>query len=168
MSAATPLEVEVVTLDWKFLFLYPSEGVATVDRLVIPAGRPVHFRLTSASVMQSFDIPRLGSQVYAMAGMVTQVSLMAGKPGQFRGLNTQYNGVHFPEDHFVTEALPQAAFAKWVAAAKASSNPLDKAALSRVMQRSVPPAPVTFSSYRKGLFERIVHSFHIADTRAPS
>ena len=80
-STAKPVEVEVVSLDWKWLFIYPDEGVATVNQLVIPVGSPVHFRLTSSGVMNSFFVPQLGSQIYTMAGMTSQLSLQADKPG---------------------------------------------------------------------------------------
>ena len=84
-SAAAPLEVEVVSLDWKWLFIYPDEGIASVNRLVVPVGTPVRFRLTSASVMNSFFVPQLGSQIYTMPGMTTRLNLQADQPGRLPG-----------------------------------------------------------------------------------
>ena len=91
-AAQPPVEVQVVALDWKWLFIYPDEGVATVNQLVIPVGRPVHLSLTSGTVMQSLLIPQLAGQIYAMAGMKTQLNLAASRAGVFRGQNTQFNG----------------------------------------------------------------------------
>ena len=89
-SNTPPLEVQVVSLDWKWLFIYPSQGVASVNRLVVPAGVPIHFSLTSASVMNAFFIPQLGSMIYTMNGMTTQLNLQADAPGSFRGLSSHY------------------------------------------------------------------------------
>src|SRR5579863_10646469 len=94
-SKQPPLEVEVVSLDWKWLFIYPNDGVATVNQLYIPAGRPVHFRLTSSGVMNSFFVPQLGSQIYTMSGMTSQLSLQADKAGTYRGLSAQFSGAGF-------------------------------------------------------------------------
>ena len=99
-SSAKPVEVEVVSLDWKWLFLYPEEGVATVNQLVIPVGAPVHFRLTSSGVMNSFFVPQLGSQIYTMAGMTSQLSLQADQPGETRGLSAQFSGQGFADMRF--------------------------------------------------------------------
>ena len=93
--AGTPIQIEAVALDWKWMFIYPTQGVATVNRLVIPAGQPVHLRLTSATVMQSFLVPKLAGQIYAMAGMQTQLNLQADAPGRFWGENTQFNRYAF-------------------------------------------------------------------------
>ena len=94
-SEQPALRVQVIGYDWKWLFIYPDEGVASIGELAIPAGRPVAMQLTSATVMQSLQIPALGSQIYAMGGMVTQLHLEATKPGRFMGENTMYNGNGF-------------------------------------------------------------------------
>ena len=99
-SSVKPLEVEVVSLDWKWLFIYPDQGVASVNQLVVPAGTPIHFRLTSATVMNSFFVPRLGSQIYTMAGMTTQLNLKADAPGVYPGLSAQFSGAGFSEMRF--------------------------------------------------------------------
>ncbi|GAN53522.1 cytochrome c oxidase subunit II [Tanticharoenia sakaeratensis] len=109
-----PLRVQVVALNWKWLFIYPDQHVASVDKLAIPAGRPVRFFLTSDSTMQSFFIPALGSQIYAMAGMVTQLNLQAINPGHFDGKNTQFNGMGFQDDRFDVEALSENDFQAWI------------------------------------------------------
>ena len=94
-SNAAPLEIQVVSLDWKWLFIYPTQGIASVNRLVVPAGTPIHFRLTSATVMNSFFVPQLGSQIYTMAGMATQLNLLADQPGTYPGLSAQFSGEGF-------------------------------------------------------------------------
>jgi len=108
-----PLEVQVIGLDWKWLFLYPEQGIATVNELVLPAGRPVQLRLTSDTVMQSLLLPRLGGQIYAMAGMQTQRYLQIPAPGQFEGRNAQYSGEGFQDQHFPARVLAEADFQAW-------------------------------------------------------
>ena len=98
--------MQVVSLDWKWLFIYPSQGVASVNQLVVPAGVPIHFSLTSASVMNAFFIPQLGSMIYTMNGMTTQLNLQADAPGTFRGLSSHYSGDGFSDMHFDVLAVP--------------------------------------------------------------
>jgi cytochrome o ubiquinol oxidase subunit 2 len=113
-SSVKPLEVQVIALDWKWLFIYPERNVAAVNELAFPVNRPVDFRITSNTVMNSFFIPRLGGQIYAMAGMETQLHLMANKPGSYFGENIQYSGRGFPYQHFVARATPLQGFGAWV------------------------------------------------------
>ena len=112
---ADPLRVDVVALDWKWLFIYPDQGVAAVNQLVIPAGTPVEFRLTSATVMNSFFVPQLGSQIYTMGGMTTHLNLLADKPGEFPGFSANFSGDGFSEMRFVVKAVPAGDFDAWVA-----------------------------------------------------
>ena len=105
-SSVKPLEIQVIALDWKWLFIYPEQHVAAVNELAFPVNRPVNFRITSNTVMNSFFIPRLGGQIYAMAGMETQLHLMANKPGSYFGENIQYSGRGFPYQNFVARATP--------------------------------------------------------------
>ncbi|WJM25801.1 cytochrome ubiquinol oxidase subunit II [Novosphingobium resinovorum] len=151
-----PLEVQVVALDWKWLFIYPEEEVATVNRLVIPVGRPVHLSLTSGTVMQSLLIPQLAGQIYAMAGMTTHLNLAASRPGLFRGQNTQFNGRGFQDQKFDVVAADAAAYERWVAGVRAGGRPLDGAALKRITAQSVMPTPQLFSGVPPGLFRSIV------------
>ena len=101
-----PLEVEVVSLDWRWLFIYPHERIATVNRLVVPTGVPVRFRLTSTSVMNSFFVPQLGSQIYTMAGMTTQLNLQADQAGTYPGISAQFSGPGFSDMRFTLVAIP--------------------------------------------------------------
>lgn len=155
-AAQPPLEVQVVALDWKWLFIYPKEGIATVNRLVIPVGRPVHLSLTSGTVMQSLLIPQLAGQIYAMAGMTTHLNLAASRTGVFRGENTQFNGRGFQDQKFNVVATDDAAYERWVARVQAGGRPLDKAALSQVTAQSVMPTPLVFSRVPPDLFGSIV------------
>lgn len=155
-SVQRPLEVQVVALDWKWLFIYPDAGVATVNRLVIPVGRPVHLSLTSGTVMQSLLIPQLAGQIYAMAGMTTQLNLAASRPGVFRGENTQYNGRGFQDQKFDVIAADAAAYERWLARARINGRPLDGAALARITARSVQPAPQVFTRVPPGLFRSMI------------
>ncbi len=123
-----PVRVDVVSLDWKWLFIYPDYGVASVNRLIIPAGRPIDFKLTSQSMMNSFFIPQLGSQIYAMAGMQTQLHLIADRPGTYAGLSSAFSGPGFSDMHFDAVASDEKGFARWVEQAKRSPLTLDKTA----------------------------------------
>lgn len=122
-----PLEVEVVSLDWKWLFIYPDLKIASVNELAIPAGTPVHFRLTSGSVMNTFFVPRLGSQIYTMAGMQTQLSLLADQPGSYEGISSNFSGDGFSDMKFVTRSMSDDDFESWVEHARGSGAVLSSA-----------------------------------------
>jgi cytochrome o ubiquinol oxidase subunit 2 len=150
-----PLEVQVVSLDWKWLFIYPEQGVASVNRLIIPAGVPVHFSLTSASVMNAFFIHRLGSMIYTMNGMVTQVNLQADKPGTYWGQSAQYSGDGFSDMHFVTNAVAPADFASWVAKTKGQGPSLDATAYAGLAKQGLVKQAYDYGAVEPGLFDRI-------------
>ena len=155
-STVAPLEIEVVSLDWKWLFIYPKERVALVNQLVIPAGVPVHFRLTSASVMNAFFIPQLGSMIYTMNGMATELWLLANAPGTFRGLSSHYSGEGFSDMNFEVRAVPADQFAGWVATTRGDGTALDEAAYSKLARPSVKVAPSAFGAVDPDLFKKIV------------
>jgi cytochrome o ubiquinol oxidase subunit II len=155
-STSPPLEIQVVSLDWKWLFIYPNERVALVNQLVIPAGVPVHFRLTSASVMNAFFIPQLGSMIYTMNGMATELWLRADSPGTFRGLSSHYSGEGFSDMHFEVRAVPTDQFAGWVASTRGSGTALDVAAYSTLAKPSAKVAPSAFAAVDQDLFKKIV------------
>jgi cytochrome o ubiquinol oxidase subunit II len=157
LPSHTPaLEVQVVSLDWKWLFIYPGQGVASVNQLVIPAGQPVHFSITSASVMNTFFVPQLGSMIYAMHGMVTQLNLQADHPGAYFGESTQFSGDGFADMNFTVRSLPPAAFAAWAAAAHGAGPALDLQSYTQLEQQSERVAPYTFSTVQPGVFQAIV------------
>jgi cytochrome o ubiquinol oxidase subunit 2 len=150
------LQIDVVALDWKWLFLYPAQHIATVNRLIVPAGQPVHFSLTSGTVMQSLFMPRLAGQIYAMDGMTTQLNFEVAKPGTYLGENTQYNGDGFARDKFAIQAVPVVAFAKWVAQARHNPTTLDGSTYQSLSRQSVLPAPLNFGYFAPDLFARIL------------
>ncbi|SDT45321.1 ubiquinol oxidase subunit II [Bradyrhizobium canariense] len=152
-SAQAPLDVEVVSLDWKWLFIYPTQGIASVNRLVVPVGTPIRFRLTSASVMNSFFIPQLGSQIYIMPGMTTRLNLQADRPGVYKGLSAQFSGEGFSDMRFDLAAVPQDQFEAWVKAAKTQGGMLDSASYSALARPSKAIAPTTYAGVSPGLFE---------------
>jgi cytochrome o ubiquinol oxidase subunit 2 len=123
---------------------------------VIPAGVPVHFALTSASVMNAFFIPRLGSMIYTMNGMATQLNLVADRPGTYRGLSSHYSGDGFADMHFDVQALPEDGFARWVAATRGDGPTLDAPAYAALAKQSTAVAPFTYRAVDPDLFDRIV------------
>ncbi|MBS9719675.1 cytochrome ubiquinol oxidase subunit II [Tianweitania sp. BSSL-BM11] len=166
-SDKPPLTVEVIGLDYKWLFVYPEQNIASVGVLALPVDRPVRFRLTSDTVMQSFMIPALGSQIYAMAGMVTELNLLADRPAVLMGQNTQFNGLGFQNQKFDTLAMPQADFDRWIANAKQAERPLDQDAYSIVSEKGKladlrsrfdfdPSKGLIFSSVEPALFATVV------------
>ncbi|HEU4669609.1 MAG TPA: ubiquinol oxidase subunit II [Dyella sp.] len=161
-SSAAPLDVQVVGLDWKWLFIYPDQHIATLDTLVLPVGRAVHLHLTSDTVMQSLLMPRLAGQIYAMPGMITQLWLRADRPGDFSGENTQYNGSGFARQKFAVHAVDAGDFRRWVGQVRADGDVLDARRYHRIARRGVPAAPERFGQVEAGLFERIVAKYHAA------
>jgi cytochrome o ubiquinol oxidase subunit 2 len=154
-SSAKPLEIEVVSLDWKWLFIYPQQGVASVNRLVVPTGTPLHFRITSATVFNIFFVPRLGSQIYAMNGMTSQLNLQADQPGHYLGLSAHFSGDGFSDMQFDTVAESGAQFAQWIARTRAGGPALDSAAYRALLKQSRVAVPYTYKSVEQGLFDSV-------------
>jgi cytochrome o ubiquinol oxidase subunit 2 len=154
-SQEKPLEVQVVSLDWKWLFIYPEAGVASVNDLVLPAKVPVHFSLTSASVMNMFFVPQLGSMVATMNRMVTQLWLQADQTGELFGLSSQYSGGGFAGMKFTVRALPPDQFQQWITTAHQKGPALDPAAYIALSQPSQDVAPYTYSSVTPNLFDNV-------------
>ena len=159
VSAVKPLTVQVVAMNWKWLFIYPEQGVASVNELVIPVGTPVQFLITSDSVMNSFFIPRLGGQIYAMAGMQTELNLQADEPGTYRGLDTQFSGAGFSGMHFETRATPVEAFEHWVKDTRKGRLVLDDTRLKQLEVPSEDVTPTRFSRVTPQLFESILQKY---------
>jgi cytochrome o ubiquinol oxidase subunit 2 len=155
-SNEPPLEVQVVSLDWKWLFIYPSQGLASVNKLVVPARRPLHFSLTSASVMNAFFIPQLGSMIYTMNGMTTRLNLQADAPGVFLGLSSHYSGDGFSDMHFDVLAAPAEQFAAWVENARKTGSTLDSTSYAALAKQSMNISPFIFGAVDPELFQQIV------------
>jgi cytochrome o ubiquinol oxidase subunit 2 len=154
-AQARALDVEVVSLDWRWLFIYPHEGIATVNYLVVPVGTPVHFKLTSTSVMNSFFIPQLGSQIYTMPGMTTQLNLLADQPGSYPGLSAQFSGPGFSDMHFKVRAESSNDFTMWVDQTRGKGDPLDAPAVADLMHPTRGSAERTYGSVVDDPFESI-------------
>ena len=145
-----------MALDWKWLFIYPDQGIAAVNQLVMPAETPVSFRLTSATVMNSFFVPQLGSQIYTMGGMTTHLNLLADKPGEYPGFSANFSGDGFSDMRFIVKAVPAGDFDGWVAKARGSGSALDDAGYAALAKPSEAVPPTTYRSVEPELFERIV------------
>jgi cytochrome o ubiquinol oxidase subunit 2 len=156
VSTIKPVTVQVVSLDWKWLFIYPDQGVATVNQLTIPIGKPVSFELTSSGVMNSFFVPQLGSQIYTMAGMVTRLQLQADLPGTYRGLSAQYSGNGFADMRFNVDAVPAENFAQWVDATHSAGPVLDTQAYAALAKPSKAVEPFSFGAVAPNLFNGIL------------
>jgi cytochrome o ubiquinol oxidase subunit II len=150
------LEVQVVSLDWKWLFIYPDQHVASVNQLVLPAGVPVHFSLTSASVMNQFFVPQLGGMIATMNRMVTHLNLQADRTGTFYGQSAQFSGDGFSDMHFAVRAVSAQEFSSWVAATQREGPALDRASYTTLAAQSRDVAPFTYRSADRDLFAAIV------------
>jgi cytochrome o ubiquinol oxidase subunit 2 len=157
-SSTKPLEIEVVSLDWKWLFIYPEQGVASVNEVVAPAGVALHFQLTSASVFNVFFVPRLGSEIYSMYGMVTQLNLQADRPGIYHGLGAHFSGEGFSDMAFDLRAVTPEEFSAWASATSASaSGPvLDEAAYRKLLVQTQNLKPYSYRAVARDLFGDIV------------
>jgi cytochrome o ubiquinol oxidase subunit 2 len=151
------LDVEVVALDWKWLFIYPEQGIATVNELAAPVDRPIRFKITSSTVMNSFFIPALAGQIYAMPGMETKLHAVINKPGEFRGMSANYSGGGFSDMHFKFHGLSQADFDAWVAHAKASGGDLTRAAYLSLEKPSEKVAVRQYAAVDPELFNAVVN-----------
>jgi len=154
-AEAAPIEVEVVSLDWKWLFIYPREGVATVNELVVPAGMPVKMRLTSQGVMNSLLVPQLGSQIYTMSGMATALNLKADRPGSYAGFSAQFSGDGFSDMRFNLRAVPPAEYSRWIAQARVGGRKLDPTAYATLAKPGKAEAGM-YAWVAPGLFDTII------------
>ncbi|SIN92501.1 cytochrome bo3 quinol oxidase subunit 2 [Bradyrhizobium erythrophlei] len=158
-SDVAPVNVEVVALNWKWLFIYPDYGVATVNHLAIPVRTPINFRLTSESIMNSFFIPQLGSQIYAMAGMQTLLHLIADEAGTYPGRSSAFSGPGFSDMHFDTVAMPREQFDASLRQAKSAPVILDQATYKLLEEPSIKTPVTTHAKVAPGLFDSTVDQF---------
>jgi cytochrome o ubiquinol oxidase subunit 2 len=165
-SKTKPLEVQVVSLDWKWLFIYPQQGVASVNQLVAPVGVPVHFQITSGSVMNVFFVPQVGTMIYAMNGMTTQLNLQADRLGSFDGLSAQFSGDGFSDMRFQWQSVSADQFAAWATAARTNGPVLDRAAYDQLKQQSHKVRPYTYRAVQPDLYQAIT-SLKIAPGPGP-
>jgi cytochrome o ubiquinol oxidase subunit 2 len=156
-SNARPVRIQVVALDWKWLFIYPELDIATVNYFAIPIATPVEFLLTSATVMNDFFVPQLGSQIYAMPGMTTHLNLMADRAGDYPGFAAHFSGDGFSDMRIAVRAMPAAEFDTWLAKARGAAA-LDAGAYARLARAGISEEPQTYRSVDPDLFERIVQN----------
>ncbi|WP_371822996.1 ubiquinol oxidase subunit II [Raoultella sp. HC6] len=158
-SSQPPLTVEVVATDWKWVFIYPEQGIATVNDLVFPVNRPVSFQITSDATMNTFFIPQLGGQIYAMAGMRTQLNLIANETGDYAGMSGNFSGPGFSDMKFVAHATSASQFDAWVSQVKQGDHPLDFSGFKRLALPSEKHPPEYFSAVEHGLFQSVIDQF---------
>ena len=157
-SAVRPVNVQVVSLDWKWLFIYPDQGIASVNHLTVPVATPITFELTSSGVMNSFFVPQLGSQIYTMSGMATHLQLQADHPGSYPGLSAQFSGDGFADMRFAVDAVPADEFARWVTATRSTGPTLDAGTYADLAKPSEKVSPFTYQAIAPDLFNQIVMS----------
>ncbi len=151
-----PLEIQVVSLDWKWLFIYPEQGVATVNELVLPMNRQVRFRITSSSVMNTFYVPAMAGMIYSMPGMETRLHAVLNKPGRFEGLSANYSGAGFSDMHFTVDSVDDAGFAKWASEARSAPAKLDMATYIQLEKPSEKVPAIRYAAFQPQLFDRIL------------
>lgn len=166
-----PMLIQAIALPWKWLFIYPEQGIATVNYLVVPVGEQVEYWITADNVpMSAFFIPQLGSQIYAMAGMRTRLHLLANHPGVYEGLNTQFNGGGFSDMHFTVHAVPATEMQTWIEEVKKSPSQLTEEAYQLLLKPSVANKPQFFSNASGDFFQKVIdiymHTFGTAHPRA--
>ncbi|QYK13292.1 ubiquinol oxidase subunit II [Shewanella rhizosphaerae] len=157
---AEPIIVEVVSLNWKWLFIYPEQGIASVNELAFPANVPVNFKISSDTAMNSFFIPQLGSQIYSMAGMTTKLHLIANEPGTYKGISANYSGAGFTGMKFNAIATPtRGDFNAWVAKVKREGATLGPESYRELAKESSNNPVSYYASVSDGLFEQIVMQY---------
>jgi cytochrome o ubiquinol oxidase subunit 2 len=151
-----PLTIQAVSLDWKWLFIYPDQKVATINTLTVPAGVPLQFELTSASVMNVFFIPQFGSMIYTMNGMATRLNLRADRPGTYEGLSAHFSGDGFSDMHFEVHVVPSEQFSKWAQDAASADKALDERSYQALAKPSMNNASAIYRLADPDLFNAIV------------
>ncbi|MHC8331433.1 ubiquinol oxidase subunit II [Pseudomonas sp. LB3P25] len=158
-SDVKPITIEVVALDWKWMFIYPEQGIATVNKIVFPAHTPINFKVTSDSVMNSFFIPALGGQIYAMAGMQTKLHLIANQNAEMDGISANYSGAGFTGMKFKAIATSQEDFDAWVSEVKKAPKQLEKAEYEALSKPSQNNPVELYSSFTPNLFQTILDKY---------
>ncbi|MVW71272.1 ubiquinol oxidase subunit II [Bordetella sp. 15P40C-2] len=152
-----PLVVEVVAMDWKWLFIYPEQGIATVNEMAAPVDRPIHFKITATSVMNTFFVPAMAGMIYAMPGMQTTLHAVINRPGEYEGFSGNYSGEGFSDMRFRFYGVDDAGFEKWVSDVRAADDTLSRQVYLKLEQPSERNPVQRFSSAAPGLFEAIVN-----------
>jgi len=152
-----PLEVQVVALDWKWLFIYPEQGVATVNEVAVPVDRPVHFRITASSVMNTFYVPALAGMIYGMPGMESNLNAVINVPGDYDGFSANYSGAGFSHMRFRFRGLPAGDFDRWIDAQRQAGSALDRTAYLGLEKPSQNEPVRRYGTVEPGLFDAVVN-----------
>ena len=164
-AGSRPVRIQVVSLDWKWLFIYPDENVAAVNELVVPAGASLEFALTSATVMNAFFVPQLGSQIYTMPGMTTHLNLRADESGDYPGISSHYSGDGFSDMRFVVHAVSPADYQQWLEHTRGEPAALDAASYADLARASSNVTPQLYGKVDPMMLEHILQtSTHIRQT----
>ena len=155
-SEFKPININVVSFNWKWLFIYPDYNIATINEIVFPINVPIRFRITSATVMNSFFIPQLGSQIYSMNGMETNLDLISRKPGIYSGISANYSGNGFSDMQFKAIATSMKKFNEWIDIVHKSNHPLDQYEYSLILNQSINNKTKFYSYVPNKLFDRIL------------
>ena len=166
-SSVKPMTIQVVALDWKWLFIYPAQHIATVNLVEFPKNTPIDFEITSDTVMNSFWVPALGGQIYAMPGMSTQLHLMADQAGSFTGMSANISGKGFSGMVFTAKAGTQADFEAWVRSAQSSSSRLTQTTYANLAKPSQNVSPIFYASAQSNLYDTIVMKYMTPMQSAP-
>ena len=152
-----PLVVEVVSLDWKWLFIYPEQGIATINELAAPVDRPIRFKLTSSSVMNAFYVPDLAGMIYTMPGMQTELNAVINAPGEYAGFSSNYSGAGFSGMRFRFHAFDAAGFDAWVANVRSSGDALGRAGYMQLEKPSEREPVRRYATVDAGLYDAILN-----------
>ncbi|GAA4325417.1 cytochrome o ubiquinol oxidase subunit II [Pigmentiphaga soli] len=166
-AGGEPINVEVIAADWKWIFVYPDLGIATVNELVFPERRQLAFSITSNSTMNTFFIPQLGGQVYAMAGMRTRLHLLANEQGTFRGMSGNFSGPGFSDMHFAARATSEKDFERWVNQVRISPLTLDYGTFQKIARPSQGDGVLHFAQVQPGLFKKVIDQFADSGKHGP-
>jgi cytochrome o ubiquinol oxidase subunit 2 len=158
-STTKPLTIQVVALQWKWLFIYPEQRIATVNSVHLPEDTPINFEITADSPMNSFWIPQLGGQIYAMSGMSTQLHLMASEPGQYRGSSANISGKGFAGMKFMATATTRDDFEEWVRFSRQAATPLNQTTYNQLVKPSENNAAATFAPAEDNLYDTILMKY---------
>jgi cytochrome o ubiquinol oxidase subunit 2 len=156
-AGAKPLTIEVVALDWKWLFIYPEQGIAVVNEVAAPVDVPINFKITASSVMNSFFVPALAGQIYAMPGMQTQLNAVMNQPGEYQGFSANYSGAGFSGMHFEFRGLSASEFEQWVQSAKGAGQDLSKSRYLQLAQPSEREPVRRYSTVDAALYDAILN-----------
>lgn len=162
-SSVKPLKIQVVALDWKWLFIYPDQHIASVNFLQVPVNTPLNFQITADAPMNSFWIPKLGGQIYAMSGMSTQLHLMADKPGDYQGSSANISGRGFAGMKFIARASSETDYRTWVNQVKQSPRTLDETTYRQLAQPSENTKPVYYTADDQNLYDKVVLQYMTPD-----